>query len=107
MKDGSGLRITMIIATSFGVSNWPRAVDRKFSMSPRLAPRPGLPSAPRRLNEFKIDTGTKVGLRVTKLIMRGEWKRRLTSKGSGFFDIFFDRWIGEVGGDRNCRWDTE
>ena len=69
----------MIIATSFGVSNWPVAVDRKFSMSPRLVPRPGLPSAfsaPRRLNEFKIDTRTKVGLRVTKLIMRGEWKRR-------------------------------
>ena len=77
--DGSGLRITTIIATFFGVSNWSRAVNRKFSMSPRLAPRPGLPSAfsaPRRLNEFKIDTRTKVGLRVTKLIMRGEWKRR-------------------------------
>jgi len=77
--DGSGIRITMIIATSFGMSNWPRAVDRKFSMSPRLSPRSGLPSAfsaPRRLNEFKTDTGTKVGLRVRTLIMRGEWKRR-------------------------------
>ena len=33
--------------------------------------------------------------------------QRLTSTGAGLFDVFFDRWIGEVGGDRNCKWNTE